>query len=135
MTTGMPHRRDPTGRLALSSLSRADARTLRTLELEWPDTVELMARVALLACPPAPSPPSADDPAEPALAMVRAGIAAYRRARSDGEDDLARFAAFVDGITLALARRHQYCVARALTEPQRRVLARRLPPRHLSRVG
>ncbi|MFE8034764.1 hypothetical protein [Thiohalocapsa marina] len=128
----MPHRRDPTGRLALSSLSRADARTLRTLELEWPDAVGLMARVALLACPPALS---GDDPAEPTLAMVRAGIAAYRRARSDGEDDLARFAAFVDGITLALARRHQYCVARALTEPQRRVLARRVPPRQPSRVG
>ena len=132
MTTGMPHRRDPTGRLALSSLSRADARTLRSLELEWPDAVGLMARVALLACPPAPP---GEDPAEPALAMVRAGIAAYRRARGDGEDDLARFAAFVDGITLALARRHQYCVARALTEPQRRVLARRVPPRQPSRVG
>ena len=130
MTTRMPPHRDPTGRLPLSSLSRADARTLRTLELEWPDAVGLLARVALLACPP-----SGDDPAEPALAMVRAGIAAYRRARSDGEDDLARFAAFVDGITLALARRHQYCVARALTEPQRRVLARRLPPRQTSRVG
>ncbi|RKT45513.1 hypothetical protein [Thiocapsa rosea] len=128
----MPHRRDPTGRLALSSLSRADARTLRTLELEWPDALGLMARVALLACPPAPS---GEDPAEPVLAMVRAGIAAYRRARSDGEDDLARFAAFVDGITLALARRDQYCVARALTEPQRRVLARRVPPRQTSRVG
>jgi hypothetical protein len=128
----MPRRRDPTGRLALSALSRADARTLRTLELEWPDAVGLMARVALLTCPPAPS---GDDPAEAALAMVRAGIAAYRRARSAGEDDLARFAAFVDGITLALARRHQSCVARALTEPQRRVLARRVPPRRPSRVG
>ncbi|UHD15054.1 hypothetical protein [Thiocapsa bogorovii] len=128
----MPRPRDPTSRLALSGLSRADARTLRTLELEWPDAVGLMARVALLACPPAPS---ADDPAEPALAMVRAGIAAYRRARGDGEDDPARFAAFVDGITLALARRYQYCVARSLTEPQRRVLARRVPPRHTSRVG
>ncbi|UHD16395.1 hypothetical protein [Thiocapsa bogorovii] len=128
----MPRRRDPTGRLALSSLSRADARTLRTLELEWPDAVGLMARVALLACPPLPS---EDDLAEPALAMVRAGIAAYRRARGDGEDDLARFAAFVDGITLALARRHQYCVARALTEHQRRVLARSVPPRQTSRVG
>ncbi|SDX02352.1 hypothetical protein [Thiocapsa roseopersicina] len=128
----MPHRRDPTGRLALSALSRADARTLRTLELEWPDAVGLLARVALLACPSAPS---EDDPAEPALAMMRAGIAAYRRARSDGEDDLARFAAFVDGITLALARRHQYCVARALTEPQRRVLARRVPPRQPFSVG
>ncbi len=128
----MPHRRDPTGRLALSSLSRADARTLRTLELEWPDAVGLLARVALLACPPAPS---GEDQAEPALAMVRAGIAAYRRARGDGADDLARFAAFVDGITLALARRHQYCVARALTEPQRRVLARRVPARQTSRVG
>ena len=130
MTTPMPPHRDPTGRLALSALSRADARTLRTLELEWPDAVGLLARVALLACPP-----SGDDPAEPALAMVRAGIAAYRRARSEGEDDLARFAAFVDAITLALPRRHQYCVARALTEPQRRVLARRLPPRQTSRVG
>ena len=126
----MPHRRDPTGRLALSALSRADARTLRTLELEWPDAVGLLARVALLACPP-----SEDDPAEPALAMVRTGIAAYRRARGDGEDDLARFAAFVDGIALALPRRHQYCVARALTEPQRRVLALRVPPRRQSRVG
>jgi hypothetical protein len=128
----MPRRRDPTGRLALSSLSRADARTLRTLELEWPDAVGLLARVALLACPSAPS---EADPAEPALAMVRAGIAAYRRARGDGEDDLARFAAFVDAIALALPRRHQYCVARALTEPQRRVLARRVPRRQPSSVG
>lgn len=126
----MPRRRDPTGALPLSALSRADARTLRTLELEWPDAVGLLARVALLACPP-----SGDAPAEPALAMVRAGIAAYRRARGDGEDDLARFAAFVDGIALALPRRHRYCVARALTEPQRRVLARRLPPRHPAHVG
>jgi hypothetical protein len=128
----MPRRRDPTGRLALSSLSRADARTLRTLELEWPDAVGLLARVALLACPSAPS---GDDPAEPALAMVRAGIAAYRRARGDGEDDLTRFAAFVDAIALALPRRDQYCVARALTEPQRRVLARSVPPRRQSSVG
>jgi len=128
----MGRRTDSTGTLPLEALSRAERQTLTMLELDWPDSVGLMARAASHACAQDPSGASCR---ERTLAMVRAGICAYRRSWEGQADDTARFAAFVDGISEALGRDNQRCVAKALSEIQRRALARRLPPDRRHDVG
>jgi hypothetical protein len=121
----MRRRTDSTGTLPLAALSRSERQTLRMLERDWPDSVGLMARAAL----------HARESDQRTLAMVRAGICAYRRSWKGGADDTARFAAFVEGITEVLAREKQRCVAEALSEAQRWVLARCLPPERRQDVG
>lgn len=132
MTETMRRRTDPTGALPLAALSRADRHTLSLLEMDWPDSLGLMARVALHA---RTHDPIGADPQAGTLAMVRAGVAAYRKSWEAGDDDTERFAAFVDGITHALPREQQHCVAQALSAAQRRVLARRFPPGGARDVG
>ncbi len=128
----MRRRTDPTGTLPLAALSRAERQTLSMLELDWPDSLGLMARAARHVREHDPSGASCR---ARTLAMVRAGIGAYRRSWEGRADDTARFAAFVDGITEAVAREKQRCVAKALSETQRWVLARRLPPERRHDVG
>jgi hypothetical protein len=132
MMETMRRRTDPTGTLPLAALSRADRHTLGLLEMDWPDSIGLMVRVALHA---RMHDPIGADPQAGTLAMVRAGICAYRRSWEGRDDDTERFAAFVDGITHALPREQQHCVAKALSATQRRVLARRFPPGGAPDVG
>jgi hypothetical protein len=132
MTETMRRRTDPTGTLPLAALSRADSQTLSMLEMDWPDSIGLMVRVARHALD---HDPIGADPQARTLAMVRAGIAAYRKSWEGTDDDTQRFGAFVDGITYALPREQQHCVAKALTATQRWVLARRLPPGGSPNVG
>jgi hypothetical protein len=132
MMETMGRRTDPTGTLPLAALSRADRHTLGLLEMDWPDSIGLMVRVALHA---RMHDPIGADPQAGTLAMVRAGICAYRRSWEGRDDDTERFAAFVDGITHALPREQQHCVAKALSATQRRVLARRFPPGGAPDVG
>lgn len=109
----------------LALLSRRERHALRLLELDWPDSLALMARAARQARSHAKE---GVDSQAVALAILRAGIAAHRQSWEGRSDDTERFAAFIDGITLALPREQQHCVAKALSAAQRRVLARRLPP-------
>jgi hypothetical protein len=105
-----------------SALTGAERATLARLERDCPDSIGLVARIAdpVLAQRPEALPR--------VLAMIRAGLAAYRDALKNGDDEPERFGAFVDGLTDVLPRKAQAAVARALSRWQRAALARRLPP-------
>jgi hypothetical protein len=91
---------------------------LRDLELDWPGSRALLARlgVALAAQEP--------EGAHVVLGKCLSGaLRAYRAARLARTGDQARFAAFLTGITDALAEpRQQVLVTQALSPPQERAL-------------
>jgi hypothetical protein len=117
MTTENNHRS-----LWQAALSRAERAALARLERECPDSIGLVERIAGAVLARAP------DKLASVLAMIRAGLSAFRAAHADGDDAPECFGAFVDGMTEALPRKAQPVVARALSRWQREALARRLPP-------
>ena len=103
---------------ARSQLRPVEEGMLRDLELDWPGSRALLARlgVALAAHEP--------DGAHVVLGKcLSGGLGAYRAARLARIGDQARFAAFVAGITEALAESHQQAlVTDALSPLQERAL-------------
>ena len=120
----MPKRKDipPEGAKmlseALGQVRPADVEMLRDLELDWPGSRALLARlgVALVA----------QDPRDAQARLGKclcAGLDTYRAARKARTGDQARFAAFVAGLTEALAEPdRQALVSAALSPLQQRAL-------------
>lgn len=78
----------------LAGVRRRDRQTLRALELDWPGSRALLARLAGTLGPPGD-------------ALLGRGLgqalAAYAQARRAGVPDAARFAAFIAALEAALA--------------------------------
>jgi hypothetical protein len=120
----MPRRKDipPEGaRLraaVLAEVRPADVGMLRDLELDWPGSRALLARFAIAL--------NAQDPdvAHEVLGQcLIGGLGAYRLSREARAGDQARFAAFVAGLTEALADPDkQALVSTALSPLQQRAL-------------
>jgi hypothetical protein len=102
----------------LAEVRPADVAMLRDLELDWPGSRALLARlgVALVA----------QDPRDARACLGKslcAGLDAYRAARKARAGDQARFAAFVAGLTEALAEPGQRAlVTQTLSPLQHRAL-------------
>ena len=102
----------------LAEVRPADVGMLRDLELDWPGSRALLTRLgaALLA----------QDPQDAQACLGKclcAGLDAYRAARKVRTGDQARFAAFVAGLTEALADPdRQALVTAALSPLQQRAL-------------
>jgi len=102
----------------LAEVRPADVGMLRDLELDWPGSRALLARlgVALVA----------QDPQNARACLGKclcAGLDAYRAARKARAADQARFAAFVAGLTEALANPDQQALLTAALSPlQQRAL-------------
>jgi hypothetical protein len=103
---------------ALAAVRPADVGILRDLELDWPGSRALLARLGLALAAHEP------DGAHVVLGKcLSGGLGAYRAARLARIGDQARFAAFVAGLTEALAEPHrQALVTDALSPLQERAL-------------
>jgi hypothetical protein len=103
---------------ALSQVRPAEAGMLRDLELDWPGSRALLARLGVALAVQEP------EGAHVVLGKcLSGGLGAYRAARLARIGDQARFAAFVAGITEALAKSHQQAlVTDALSPLQERAL-------------
>ena len=77
----------------LAGVRHRDRQTLCALELDWPGSRALLARLAVALGP------ARDAPLTRGLAQA---LAAYERARRAGVPDAARFAAFVGALEAAL---------------------------------
>ena len=103
---------------ALSQVRPAAEGTLRDLELDWPGSRALLARLGVAL--------AAHRPEEAQTCLCRClcgGLDAYRAARKARAGDQARFAAFVTGLTEALADPDkQIVVTEALSPLQQRAL-------------
>ena len=120
----MPNRKDipPEGARLLSAVLAevrpADVGMLRDLELDWPGSRALLARLAMAL--------NAQDPEavhEVLGQCLIGGLDAYRAARKARAGDQRRFAAFVAGLTAALADPDkQVAVTAALSPLQQRAL-------------
>ena len=77
----------------LAGVRHRDRQTLCALELDWPGSRALLARLAVALGP------AGDAPLARGLARA---LAAYERARRVGVPDAARFAAFVGALEAAL---------------------------------
>ena len=102
----------------LAEVRPADVGMLRDLELDWPGSRALLARLAMAL--------NAQDPEavhEVLGQCLIGGLDAYRAARKARAGDQRRFAAFVAGLTEALADRdQQVVVTEALSPLQQRAL-------------
>jgi len=78
----------------LAGVRHRDRQTLCALELDWPGSRALLARLAVALGP------AGDAPLARGLAQA---LAAYAQARRVGVPDAARFAAFVNTLEAALA--------------------------------
>jgi hypothetical protein len=119
----MPWRSDipPEGARLLADLAEvrpADVRTLRDLELDWPGSRALLARLAMAL--------NANDPDGVHDVLGRCllgGLSAYRRSRAARDGDQRRFAAFVAGLSETLPEPDQRAlVAASLSPLQQRAL-------------
>jgi hypothetical protein len=103
---------------ALAAVRPADVRTLRDLELDWPGSRALLARLAMAL--------NAYDPEGVHEVLGRCllgGLGAYRRSRAARDGDQRRFAAFVAGLTEALNEPDQRAlIAASLSPLQQRAL-------------
>ena len=104
--------------VALSQVRPAEDGMLRDLELDWPGSRALLARLGVAL--------AAHRPEEAQTCLCRClcgGLDAYRAARKARAGDQARFAAFVAGLTEALADPDkQALVSTALSPLQQRAL-------------
>ena len=102
----------------LAEVRPADVRTLRDLELDWPGSRALLARLAMAL--------NAHDPdvVQDVLGQcLLEGLADYRRSRAARDGDQRRFAAFVAGLSETLAEPDQRAlVAASLSPLQQRTL-------------
>ena len=102
----------------LAEVRPADVGMLRDLELDWPGSRALLARLAVAL--------AAQDPQNAQARLGKclcAGLDAYRAARKARTGDQRRFAAFVAGLTDALAEPDkQALVSAALSPLQQRAL-------------
>ena len=102
----------------LAEVRPADVGMLRDLELDWPGSRALLARLGVAL--------AAHRPEEAQTCLCRClcgGLDAYRAARRARAGDQARFAAFVAGLTEALADPDkQALVSAALSPLQQRAL-------------
>ena len=120
----MPRRKDipPEGTLMLASVLAevrpAEVEMLRHLELDWPGSRALLARLAVAL--------AAQDPQDAQACLgkcVCASLDAYRAARKARAGDQARFAAFVTGLTEAMEDHDQQALlTEALSPLQQRAL-------------
>ena len=103
---------------ALAEVRPADVRLLRDLELDWPGSRVLLARLAMAL--------NASDPdgVHDVLGQcLLGGLGAYRRSRAARDGDQRRFAAFVAGLSETLAEPDQRAlVAASLSPLQQRAL-------------
>ena len=103
---------------ALAEVRPADVRTLRDLELDWPGSRALLARLAMAL--------NAHDPDGEHDVLgrcLRGGLGAYRRSRAARDGDQRRFAAFFAGLTETLNEPDQRAlVAASLSPLQQRTL-------------
>ena len=103
---------------ALSQVRPAEAGTLRDLELDWPGSRALLARLGVAL--------AAQEPDEAHVVLgncLTGGLGAYRAARLARIGDQARFAAFVAGVTEALDDPDQRALVTASLSPlQQRAL-------------
>jgi hypothetical protein len=103
---------------ALAEVRPAEAAMLRDLEFDWPGSRALLARLGVAL--------AAQEPEEAHVVLgkcLSGGLRAYRAARLAHIGDQARFAAFVAGVTEALAEPHrQALVTDALSPLQARAL-------------
>jgi len=103
---------------AISKLRSAEAGMLRDLELDWPGSRALLARLGVAL--------AAQEPQRAHVVLgqcLSGGLGAYRAARLARIGDQARFAAFVTGLTEALAEpQRQALVTDALSPLQERAL-------------
>ena len=103
---------------ALTQVRRAEVGMLRDLELAWPGSRALLARLGVAL--------AAQNPQEAEACLCRClcgGLSAYRAARKARTGDPGRFAAFVAGLTEALADPAQRALVSAALSPlQRRAL-------------
>jgi hypothetical protein len=102
----------------LAQVRRAEVAMLRDLELDWPGSRAFLARLGVAL--------AAHDPHEAhqrLCACLTGGLSAYRAARTARTGDPGRFAAFVAGLTEALADPAQRAlVTDALSPLQQRAL-------------
>ena len=103
---------------ALAAVRPADVGLLRDLELDWPGSRALLGRLGVAL--------AAQEPQRAHVVLgqcLSGGLGAYRAARLARIGDQARFAAFVTGLTEALAEPHrQALVTDALSPLQERAL-------------
>ena len=103
---------------ALGQVRPADVEMLRDLELDWPGSRALLVRLAVAL--------AAQDQQDAQACLgkcVCASLDAYRAARKARAGDQARFAAFVAGLTEALADPAQQALVTAELSPlQQRAL-------------
>ena len=103
---------------ALAEVRPADSGMLRDLELDWPGSRALLARLGVAL--------AAQEPQRAHVVLgqcLSGGLGAYRAARLARSGDQARFAAFVTGLTEALAEpQRQALVTDALSPLQERAL-------------
>ena len=103
---------------ALTQLRSAEAGMLRDLELDWPGSRTLLARLGVALA----AQDSQQAPAYLSKSLV-GGLHAYRAARKAGIGDQQRFAAFVAGLTEALDDPDQRALVTASLSPlQQRAL-------------
>jgi hypothetical protein len=102
----------------LAQVRHAEVALLRDLELDWPGSRALLARLGVAL--------AAQNPQEAEACLCRClcgGLSAYRAARKARTGDPGRFAAFVAGLTEALAEpAQQALVTDALSPLQQRAL-------------
>ena len=102
----------------LAQVRRAEVALLGDLELDWPGSRALLARLGVAL--------AAQNPQEAEACLCRClcgGLSAYRAARKARTGDPGRFAAFVAGLTEALADPAQRAlVTDALSPLQQRAL-------------
>ena len=120
----MPRRKDipPEGArmlaTALAKVRRSYAGMLRDLELDWPGSRALLARLGVAL--------AAQNPQEAEECLCKClctGLDSYRAARKARTGDQGRFAAFVAGLTYGLADPDQQALVTAALSPlQQRAL-------------
>ena len=103
---------------ALGQVRPADVKMLRDLELDWPGSRALLARLGVALAT------HRSEEAQTCLCRcLCGGLDAYRAARKARAGDQARFAAFVAGLTEALADPDkQVLVTESLSHLQQRAL-------------
>jgi hypothetical protein len=102
----------------LAEVRPADVGMLRDLELDWPGSRALLARLGVALA--AQNPQGAE---ECLCSCICAGLDAYRAARKARVGDQGRFAAFVAGLTRGLADPDQQALVTAALSPlQQRAL-------------